>query len=218
MNLFIYQDCQKSNQDLTHWWKWWGKKPLLVQLLHYLLPAPFLFHMTQFLTKIFPSFLKLGSTSSSKAVISALTCIAEGYQVYWQSRENVYMKKGHILNSTFFFFYVEQITGWVSSFPIITISCLTVIHQLHHLAYWNINSVLALYTAMWLNSKVPKWTLLYHFHSYTRCHAQLRHEFKSIYNFTYFTIYISSLQLQNKFRLTLVPFEFLLELKFWKLN
>lgn len=123
MNLFIYQDCQKSNQDLAHRWKLRGngrkRKPLLVQLLHYLLPAPFLFHIMRFLIKIFPSFLELGSTFSSKAVISALTCTTEGFQVYWQSRENVYVKKCRILNSTFFFF-TEQISRWMSSFQIIT--------------------------------------------------------------------------------------------------
>lgn len=93
--------------------------------------------------EIFPSFLKLGPTFSSRAVTSALTCRAEGSQVYWQSREDIYMKKCHILNSTSFFF-IEQITGWVSSFQMVTtISCLTLIHQLYHPAYHNIISGLA---------------------------------------------------------------------------
>lgn len=138
MNLFIYQDCQKSNQDLAHRWKLRGngrkRKPLLVQLLHYLLPAPFLFHIMRFLIKIFPSFLERGSTFSSKAVISALTCTTEGYQVYWQSRENVYMKKCRILNSTFFFLQ-SRFQDECQVFKSLQQYLLSVIHQWYHLAY-----------------------------------------------------------------------------------
>lgn len=167
--------------------------------------------------EIFPSFLKLGPTFS-RAVTSALTCRAEGSQVYWQSREDIYMKKCHILNSTSFFFYradyrmsVKFSNGYNNILPDSNSSVIPPSLPQHY--QWT-----CLYTATWLNWKVPKWTLLYHLHSYTRCHAQLRHDFKSIYNCTYFTIYMSSLQLQNKLRLTSVSFEFLLELKCWKLN
>lgn len=74
-----------------------------------------------------------------------------------------------------------------------------------------------LFTATWWNWKVLKWIFWDHFHSHTSSCTVGTLDLKSIYNFTYFTIYNSSLQLQNKFRLTLVLFFFLLELGF-KLN